>query len=63
MRQKLEHPFDCNCLGRRSFLKMAAGATALGIGGGSVLLSDLARADALTKELRDKLTPDQSSMQ
>ena len=59
MRQKLEHPFDCNCLGRRYFLKMAAGATAVGIGGGSVLLADLARADALTKELRDKLTPEQ----
>jgi carbonic anhydrase len=58
MRQKLEHPFDCNCLGRRNFLKMAGATTALGIGGGTVLLADLARADALTKELRDKLTPE-----
>jgi carbonic anhydrase len=59
MRQKLEHPFYCNCSGRRNFLKMAAGATAVAIGGGSVLLADLAQADALTKELRDKLTPEQ----
>jgi carbonic anhydrase len=59
MRQKLEHPFYCNCLGRRNFLKMAARATAVGIGGGGVLLTDSARADALTRELRDKLTPEQ----
>jgi carbonic anhydrase len=59
MSQKLEHPFYCNCLGRRNFLKMAGGATAVGIGGGSVLLADLARADALTKELREKLRPEQ----
>jgi carbonic anhydrase len=60
VRQKLGHPLGCNCLGRRNFLKMAAGAaTAVGIGGGSVFLADLARADALTKELRDKLTPEQ----
>jgi carbonic anhydrase len=59
MRQKLEHTFDCDCLGRRNFLRMAGAATMLGIGGGTVLLADLARADALTKELRDKLTPKQ----
>jgi carbonic anhydrase len=59
VRQKLGHPLGCNCLGRRNFLKMAAGATAIGIGGGTVFLADLARADALTKELRDKLTPEQ----
>jgi hypothetical protein len=59
MRQKLGHPLDCNCLGRRNFLKMAGGATVAGITGGSLFLADRARADALSKELRDKLTPEQ----
>src|SRR5260370_25176152 len=59
MRQKLGHPLDCNCLGRRNFLKMACGATVAGITGGSLFLADPARADALSKELRDKLTPEQ----
>jgi len=59
MRQKLGHPLDCNCLGRRNFLKMAGGATVAGIAGGSLFLANLARADALSKELRDKLTPEQ----
>src|SRR5882762_5749429 len=59
MRQKLGHPLDCNCLGRRNFLKMAGGATVAGMTGGSLLLADRARADALSKELRDKLTPEQ----
>jgi carbonic anhydrase len=49
----------CNCFGRRNFLKMAGAAAAVGIGGGSLLLAEQARADALTRELRDKLTPDQ----
>jgi carbonic anhydrase len=38
---------------------MTGAAAAVGIGGSSLFLSDRARADALTKELRDKLTPDQ----
>jgi len=38
---------------------MAGAATAIGIGSGNLLLMYPARADALTKELRDKLTPDQ----
>src|SRR5882757_3976484 len=58
MRPKLGHPLDCNCLGRRNFLKLTAGAMA-GLTGGSLLLADRARADALSKELRDKLTPEQ----
>jgi carbonic anhydrase len=54
-----EHSLGCNCLGRRDFLKVASGAALAGIGGGAVLLAGQARADALTKELRDKLTPTQ----
>jgi carbonic anhydrase len=59
MRQTLGRSLGCDCLGRRGFLKLAAGATAAGIGGGGIFLADRARADALTKELRDKLTPEQ----
>jgi carbonic anhydrase len=59
MYHKPGHPRDCNCLARRNFLKMAGGATVAGITGGSLLLADRARADALSKELRDKLTPEQ----
>src|SRR6202166_747303 len=59
MRPKLGHPLDCNCLGRRNFLKVAGGATVAGIAGGSVFLADRSHADALSKELRDKLTPEQ----
>lgn len=59
MYNKLGHPRDCNCLGRRHFLKMTGAALAVGIGGSNLFLADQARADALTKELRDKLTPDQ----
>src|SRR5580704_8167428 len=51
-------PF-CNCLGRRNFLKTAGGATVAGITGGSLFSADRARADALSKELRDRLTPEQ----
>jgi len=54
-----EHSLDCNCLGRRHFLKMASAATVVGINGAAFFLTDSARADALTKELRDKLTPEQ----
>ncbi|MCK1639241.1 carbonic anhydrase [Bradyrhizobium sp. 157] len=59
MRQKSGHPLDCNCLGRRNFLKVAGGATAIAVSGSSIFLADRARADALTKELRDKMTPEQ----
>src|ERR1700722_11890046 len=59
MGQKLGHPLDCNCLGRRNFLKMAGGATVAGMMVGSLVLADPARGDALSKELRDKLTPEQ----
>lgn len=59
MHPKSRHSLGCNCLGRRNFLKMAGAATVIGIGGGNLLLADPARAEALTKELRDKLTPDQ----
>jgi carbonic anhydrase len=58
MRQKLGHPLDCNCLGRRNFLKLTAGAVA-GITGGGLFLANQAHADALSRELRDKLTPEQ----
>ncbi|QQO37364.1 carbonic anhydrase [Bradyrhizobium diazoefficiens] len=50
---------DCNCFNRRYFLKLASGATAAAFGGGSLFLAADARADALTKDLRDKLSPDQ----
>ncbi len=59
MHATLGHPLDCNCLGRRNFLKATAGATVAGITGSSLFLADQARADALSKELRDKLTPEQ----
>jgi carbonic anhydrase len=59
MRQTLGHPLGCDCLGRRGFLKLAAGAAVVGISAGTVFRADQARADALTKELRDKLTPEQ----
>jgi carbonic anhydrase len=55
-----EHSLGCNCMGRRNFLKVARGAALVGISSGTVLLAEQARADALTKELRDKLTPAQT---
>jgi len=58
MRAKSGHPIDCNCLGRRNFLKVTAGALA-GITVSGLFLADQAHADALSKELRDRLTPDQ----
>lgn len=58
MCDKLEYLRDCGDSGRRNFLKVTGAATALGfIGGG--LLTGSARADALTKEKRDKMTPEQ----
>jgi carbonic anhydrase len=59
MGQKPGHPADCNCLGRRNFLRMASGAALAGATGGGLFLVDEARADALSRELRDKLTPEQ----
>ena len=55
----LGHPLDCNCLGRRNFLKVAGGAALAGITGGSLFVADQTRADALSKEMREKLTPEQ----
>ena len=52
------HPIDCNCLPRRGFLRMAAAATVTGIGSG-VLFTGQVRADALTKEMRDKMSAEQ----
>src|SRR5215218_8932496 len=59
MPEKFEHPLDCDCLGRRKFLKLAGAATIAGISGGSLLSADWAHADALTKERRDQMTPAQ----
>ncbi len=59
MRQKVQHSHSCNCFDRRKFLGMAASAATLGMSVGSVLFSNKARADALTREQRDKLTPEQ----
>ncbi|TBR38831.1 MULTISPECIES: carbonic anhydrase family protein [Dyella] len=61
------HDQGCGCVDghRRTLLKATLGATALGaIGGFSLLAPLLAEAEALTKtalsrEMRDKLTPDQ----
>jgi carbonic anhydrase len=58
MTSKFGHPIDCNCLRRRSFLTLAAGVLA-GVTTAGIFRVDEARADALSKELREKLTPDQ----
>ena len=58
MRSRLEHPSHCNCFARRDFLKLTAGA-AVALSAGSLALSDQARADALSRELREKMTPDE----
>lgn len=55
----LGHPLDCNCLGRRNFLNIARDVTVAGLTGGGLLAAERARADALSRELRDKLTPEQ----
>src|SRR5262245_20135235 len=50
---------ECEDLGRRTFLKATGAATAaLGLTGGT-LLAGSARADALTRAQRDKMTPEQ----
>src|SRR5262245_53168927 len=51
-------PRECNGLGRRALLKAAGAASVLGLAGGA-LPAGSARADALTREQRDKLTPEQ----
>ena len=59
MRQKFGHLLDCNCLGRRNFLRIAGAATVAGIAGGSLIFADWAHADALTRAQRDQMTPAQ----
>ena len=44
--------------GRRNFLRMVGVTTTLGLAGG-IFFRELARADALTKAQRDKMTPEQ----
>lgn len=53
-----QQPQHCEC--RRSVLKSALGIATLGLVGGSLLaVPRISDAAALTKEMRDKLTPDQ----
>ncbi|NOJ40287.1 carbonic anhydrase family protein [Bradyrhizobium australiense] len=59
MRQKIRHSRACNCFDRRQILGIMASATVVGMGGGGLLFPDDARADALTREQRDKFTPEQ----
>ena len=61
MQAKLGHPLDCKCLGRRRFLKRVGGAAVAGIAGSSLFLADQVRADALSKEMREKLTREQAA--
>ena len=58
MCDKPKHLPECHGLVRRSFLKATGAATVLGLTGGS-LLTGWARADALTRAQRDKMTPQQ----
>jgi carbonic anhydrase len=58
MRDKPKMPLECDRLYRRSFLKGSTAAAAVGLFGGS-LGGSLAYAAALTKEQRDKMTPNQ----
>ena len=50
---------DLKSAGRRTFLKATGIATACGLAGGNLLLARSVRADALTREQRDRMTPDQ----
>jgi len=59
MCQSVRPPWNCNCFDRRKLLGMASAATVVGMSGGSLLISDQARADALTRAQRDELTPEQ----
>src|SRR5829696_7744183 len=58
MCDKVEQHADCGGQGRRKFLKATSAAGALGLIGGA-LFARSARADALTKAQRDKMTPEQ----
>jgi carbonic anhydrase len=57
MSDKSSKPVACGHLNRRGFLKLPAAAAALGLLGGG-LCGSVAYADALTREQRDKMTPD-----
>src|SRR5262245_5822755 len=59
MQRTFGHPLGCNCLPRRSFLRMAGAATAAVASGASIFLPGELRADALTKDQRAKMTPEQ----
>lgn len=58
MCETLEQPRNGTASGRRKFLRAAGVATALGLACGT-FFRGLARADALTKAQRDKMTPEQ----
>jgi len=58
MCKDLIHVRDCCGLRRRNFLKATGAAAVLGLTGGG-LFTGFARADALTKAQRDKMTPEQ----
>lgn len=58
MCEALKQPRDGIGSGRRKFLRTAGVATALGLASGT-FFRELARADALTKAQRDKMTPEQ----
>jgi carbonic anhydrase len=58
MGETLEQPRNGTGTGRRNFLRVAGLATALGLAGGP-FYRGLARADALTKAQRDRMTPEQ----
>ncbi|NOJ47291.1 carbonic anhydrase family protein [Bradyrhizobium archetypum] len=59
MRQNTRHSEACSCFGRRKFFGITASATMFAMGSGGLLFSDDARADALTREQRDRFTPEQ----
>jgi carbonic anhydrase len=58
MCDRVGHPPYSGGWGRRDFLKMTGSATAAGVAGGA-LFSGPARADALTREQRDEMSPEQ----
>jgi len=58
MCDEVEQHTDCDGSRRRNFLKTTSAAAALGLIGGA-LFTRSARADALTKAQRDKMTPEQ----
>jgi carbonic anhydrase len=58
MRDVSKKPADGGHLNRRGFLKVPTAAAAAGLLGGS-LCGSMARAEALTREQRDKMTPEE----